>query len=104
MDHDVKWTTGIVLLAIMKGRYRKKNEMVLNFRGPQYSVDFCLLNVVKKAKGCTMVIYIYMRSGLTRGAGTKNSNSTSPPPLLLCCCCCAAAAVLLLLLLHDPRC
>ena len=60
MDHDVKWTTGIVLLAIMKGRYRKKNEMVLNFRGPQYSVDFCLLNVVKKAKGCTMVIYIYI--------------------------------------------
>ena len=43
------------------------------------------------------------RSGLTRGAGTKNSSSASPPPLLLCCCCCAAAAVLLLLLFHDPR-
>ena len=48
-------------------------------------------------------IFFIWRSGLTRGAGTKNSNSTSPPPLLLCCCCCAAAAVLLLLLLHDPR-
>ena len=34
-------------------------------------------------------IYFIWRSGLTRGAGTKNSNSTSPLPLLLCCCCCA---------------
>ena len=34
-------------------------------------------------------IFFIWRSRLTRGAGTKNSNSTSPPPLLLCCCCCA---------------
>ena len=41
-------------------------------------------------------IFCIWRSGLTRGAGTKNINSTSPPPLLLCCCCCAAAAAVLL--------
>ena len=41
-------------------------------------------------------IFFIWRSGLTRGAETKNSNSTSPPPLLLCCCCCAAASA-------DPR-
>ena len=34
-------------------------------------------------------IFFIWRSGLTRGARTKNSNSTSPLPLLLCCCCCA---------------
>ena len=34
-------------------------------------------------------IFFIWRSGLTRGAGTKNNNSTSPLPLLLCCCCCA---------------
>ena len=34
-------------------------------------------------------IFFIWRSGLTRGAETKNSNSTSPLPLLLCCCCCA---------------
>ena len=56
--------------------------------------------LIRNAYSCQKVslrcsIFFIWRSGLSRGAGTKNSNSTSPPPLLLYCCCCAAAAVLL---------
>ena len=39
--------------------------------------------------------FLHLAFWFDRGAGTKNSNSTSPPPLLLCCCCCPTAAVLL---------
>ena len=59
-------------------------------------------------------IFFIWRSGLTRGAGTKNSHSTSPQPLLLwcCCCCCAAGSAAPRSTIHrcstirdaDPRC
>ena len=71
-------------------------------------------NIQRVPKECPASVFHFFtwRSGWTRGAGTKNSNSTSPPPLLLCCCCCAAASAAPRSAIHrcstirdsDPRC